>query len=147
MKKKKGQLDFYTELARKVTPDPKRPTPQVWFQHVAILRKLDAAEEHRVQRIPLHRGLNILWAPPENPSTEVKMYEDGISGHASGKTLFCRLLRSRYPEATVVQGRVRNGEGVDRAGGAANLLLEPILGVSSVRGKDGEYATRTHLRR
>jgi hypothetical protein len=91
--KKKAQLDFYQALARNITPDAHRTQPQVWFQQVAILRKLDAGAEHEVRRISLQRGLNILWAPPENPAAEVKMYEDGLSGHASGKTLFCRLLR------------------------------------------------------
>lgn len=91
--KKKAQLDFYQELARQVNPDQNRRAPRIWFQHVAILRKLDPAKENEIRRIPLKRGLNILWAPPERADAEVRMYEDGISGHASGKTLFCRLLR------------------------------------------------------
>jgi hypothetical protein len=91
--KKPPQMDFYQSLSREVIPNRARLEPQVWFRHIAILRKLETGIKHEVRRIPLHRGLNILWAPPEDPEAEVRMYEDGISGHASGKTLFCRLLR------------------------------------------------------
>jgi hypothetical protein len=91
--KKKSQLDFYQALAREIKPAKKRGAPQIWFQQIAILRKLEAGHENEIRRMSLKRGLNILWAPPENPSAEVRMYEDGISGHASGKTLFCRILR------------------------------------------------------
>ena len=87
------QLDFYRAFARTVTPVASRPSPQVWFRQLVIMRKLDAAPESLVRRIPLRRGLNVLWAQPEDPTKEVRMYEDGLSGHASGKTLFCRLLR------------------------------------------------------
>jgi len=43
--------------------------------------------------VRLKRGLNIVWAPPEEATQPAQMYEDGIAGHASGKTTFCRVLR------------------------------------------------------
>ncbi|HEX7260782.1 MAG TPA: hypothetical protein VF258_03120, partial [Luteolibacter sp.] len=36
--------------------------------------------------------MNIVWAPPEEGEVP-ELYGDGLSGHASGKTLFCRVLR------------------------------------------------------
>jgi hypothetical protein len=50
-------------------------------------------KENKVRRIKLRRGLNILWAKPENSGKPARLNESGISGHTSGKTTFCRLLR------------------------------------------------------
>lgn len=88
------QLTFLKKLSREVVPDGARPAPQLWFREVAIVRTLDnTKDDNEVRRIRLRRGLNILWAPPEDATKTVRMYEDGLSGHASGKTLFCRLMR------------------------------------------------------
>lgn len=91
---KDPQMTFLRELSREVTPDAARPEPRIWFREIAVVRTLDNTRDgNEVQRIGMRRGLNILWAPPEDATKTVRMYEDGLSGHASGKTLFCRLLR------------------------------------------------------
>jgi hypothetical protein len=88
-----AQMTFLEKFARELLPDSHRAEPVVWIKKIAILKKLEPEKAHEVRRIGLHRGLNILWAPPEDASIEVVLYGDGLSGHASGKTLFCRLLR------------------------------------------------------
>jgi hypothetical protein len=91
--KKNTQADFHQALIRKINSDSSRSEPQIWVREIAIMRSLSGAVGSEVRRVRLHRGLNILWAPPEDSTKDVEMYQDGLSGHASGKTLFCRLLR------------------------------------------------------
>lgn len=86
------QTHFFAKLGRIIKPDKHRDEPMLWFREVRILRKLEAGEANEVRQITLRRGLNIVWAAPED-SEEVELYGDGLSGHASGKTLFCRILR------------------------------------------------------
>jgi hypothetical protein len=89
---KDPQRDFFAKLGRIITPRSARAEPALWFREIRILRKLEAGESNEVRRIELRRGLNIVWAPPEE-GDEPELYGDGFSGHASGKTLFCRILR------------------------------------------------------
>lgn len=72
-------------------PDVARRSPVLWVRELAIFRTLEEGNE--VRRIRLRPGLNILWAKPEEESGPVRLYEPGLSGHASGKTTFCRMLR------------------------------------------------------
>jgi hypothetical protein len=74
-------------------PDIGRPNPEVWVREVCVFRALKAGPENVVRRIRLRTGLNILWAKPEEITDQVQLNEPGLSGHASGKTTFCRLLR------------------------------------------------------
>ena len=90
---KHDQTHFLDKLRRTVEPSPQRAEPLVWFREVRILMELSKKEGVERRKIVLHRGLNILWAAPEDPDTEQGLYRDGLAGHASGKTLFCRLLR------------------------------------------------------
>ena len=85
------QSHFFEQLSRIPKPAPDRPEPALWFKELRLLDRLDLATERR--RITLHRGVNILWAQPEDPEAEQGLYRDGLAGHASGKTLFCRILR------------------------------------------------------
>lgn len=89
---KDPQLHFFAKLGRIIAPDPSRTEPVVWFRELRILRKLESGDTNEVRRVTLRRGLNVIWAPPEE-GDEPELYGDGLSGHASGKTLFCRVLR------------------------------------------------------
>lgn len=89
---KDPQLHFFAKLGRIIAPDPKRTEPVLWFRELRILRKLEPGDANEVRRVKLRRGLNVIWAPPEE-GDEPELYGDGLSGHASGKTLFCRVLR------------------------------------------------------
>lgn len=72
-------------------PDAGRQSPTLWVREIGIFKALEEGNE--VRRIRLRPGLNILWAKPEDESGPVRLYEPGLSGHASGKTTFCRMLR------------------------------------------------------
>lgn len=90
------QTNFFAKLGRSIVPGKSRTEPVVWFRELRILRKLAPSQSdddpNEVRRVKLRRGLNIVWAPPEE-SEIPELYGDGLSGHASGKTLFCRVLR------------------------------------------------------
>jgi hypothetical protein len=89
---KDPQTHFFAQLGRIIKPNDEREEPVLWFRELRILRKLEAGKPNEVRRVTLRRGLNIVWAEPEE-SDEPELYGDGLSGHASGKTLFCRILR------------------------------------------------------
>lgn len=90
---KLDQAHFLDQLRRTVKPSPQQSEPKVWFREVRLLEELSTKKDFARRRVVLHRGLNILWAAPEDPDTEQGLYRDGLAGHATGKTLFCRLLR------------------------------------------------------
>ena len=75
------------------SPDRNRPEPEFWVRELGVFKTLEAGSENEVRRITLRRGLNILWAKPEDEHGPVRLYEPGLSGHASGKTTFCRMVR------------------------------------------------------
>lgn len=81
---KDPQLHFFAKLGRIIAPDPKRTEPVLWFRELRILRKLEPGDANEVRRVKLRRGLNVIWAPPEE-GEEAELYGDGLSGHASGK--------------------------------------------------------------
>jgi hypothetical protein len=125
---KLDQAHFLDKLRRTVQPSPQQSEPKVWFREVRILTELSQKEGVERRRIVLHRGLNILWAAPEDPDTEQGLYRDGLAGHASGKTLFCRLLRhllGEYPFGTKAQ---RDGI----ASNFANLWVVAAVRIDSV---------------
>jgi hypothetical protein len=131
---KAEQIHFLDKLRRTVEPSPKRAEPMVWFREVRILTELSKKEGVERRKIVLHRGLNILWAAPEDPDTEQGLYRDGLAGHASGKTLFCRLLRHLLGELPFGTKAQRDGI----ADNFANLWVVAsvrINGVSWVVGR------------
>lgn len=94
----RNQLTMFPELARQTKPDSKIVEPQVWFKELRLLKKLNAVEgsDDFIRKIEFRAGLNVLWAEPEPADSELSisgLYADGFSGHATGKTLFCRILR------------------------------------------------------
>ena len=95
MKADKNQMSFDEKLARPIKPDPEISEPFLWFQNLHLVRRLGVGDtqENRIRSFTLRRGLNILWAEPEDPETSEGLYGDGFAGHATGKTLFCRILR------------------------------------------------------
>jgi hypothetical protein len=131
---KAEQIHFLDKLRRTVQPSEQRTEPMVWFRELRIVEDLSNKEEVERRRIVLHRGLNILWAAPEDPDTEQGLYRDGLAGHASGKTLFCRLLRHLLGEQPF-------GTKAQRDGIASNfaklwvVALVRVNGVSWVVGR------------
>lgn len=92
-----------------LTPDLNRPEPAFWVREIRVLKALDQAKENEVRRIKLRTGLNILWARPEEEHGPVRLYEAGLSGHASGKTTFCRMIRHILGERHFANDLVTRG--------------------------------------
>jgi hypothetical protein len=94
-----------------------RDEPRLWVKEFAIYS--DFKPEKVIRHLSLRRGLNIIWA---------KESETGASGHAAGKSTFCRLLRyligdahfgsesfrlalrERFPDAILAGEVILNGE-------------------------------------
>ena len=121
---KPQQDHFFDKLLRQIKPLVDRDEPEIWFRELRILDELSADPAKERRRIVLHRGFNILWAAPEDPDTEQGLYRDGLAGHASGKTLFCRILRHLLGEKPF-------GTAAQRSGIASNFLT--LWAVGSVR--------------
>ncbi len=123
------QTHFLDQFQRKLTPDSDRPEPVLWFKEIRILDSLTDPTKKPIRAIKLHRGLNILWAKPENPVTEQGLYRDGLAGHASGKTLFCRLIRH-------VLGEKPFGTESQRLGIASNFFSLWVVAAVRIDGID-----------
>jgi len=103
---------FDRDAGEHVRPDSSREHPVVWVKELILLKKFDSAKENIIQHIKLRRGINILWAKPEKRTKKPKLGQRGTSGHASGKTLFCRFVRYVLGEkkfaTNSIQAKVRN---------------------------------------
>lgn len=100
------QLGF--DSARTIKPSDDRSTPVVWVRELRLLRELKADSEI-IRSLILKPGLNILWAKPADRSKAATLYEDGMSGHATGKTTFCRLVRYVLGEDNYGNAGLRDG--------------------------------------
>ena len=85
MKADKNQMSFDEKLARPIKPDTDISEPFLWFQNLHLVRCLGVGDtqENRIRSFTLRRGLNILWAEPEDPETSEGLYGDGFAGHAA----------------------------------------------------------------
>lgn len=91
----KNETTFLDRLDRPIKPSPEIAEPFLWFENLYLVKKLGSglSKSNLVRNFELRRGLNVLWAEPEDPETSAGLYGDGIAGHSTGKTLFCRILR------------------------------------------------------
>lgn len=96
------------EAPRHIAPDTLRKWPVVWVRELRLLREL-RAEAEVIRTITLQPGLNILWAKPADKDKKPQLYEDAMSGHATGKTTFCRLLRHVLGEGNFGNDALREG--------------------------------------
>lgn len=71
-----------------LSPAKGREEPVVWLRAIAVHSDWPAESGTLLREIKLQRGLNILWAEPAPTGTKNR-----LSGHATGKTTFCRLVR------------------------------------------------------
>lgn len=78
---------------RQLRPDTGRQEPALWIRRLCIVRELREGAEQVIRTVELRRGLNILWAPPKEPSDGNALFRSGVAGHTAGKTTFCRLVR------------------------------------------------------
>jgi hypothetical protein len=88
-----AQGELFPSDGKGFKPDLKLKEPLVWIRRLLLLRDYKAGEENVIRDIALRPGLNILWARPRAGTGKPQLGEQGIYGHASGKTTFCRLIR------------------------------------------------------
>lgn len=67
-----------------------RLNPGLFVSDLLVLRSIENPGSQVQQHVRLRRGLNILWA---DPKSGVRKEGERGSGHAAGKTTFCRLIR------------------------------------------------------
>lgn len=79
-------------------PDTARNEPRLWVRELRIYRVLAPGDSNLLRRISLRPGLNILWAKPQTRTRVAQ--RPSVSGHATGKTTFCRFLRYLLGEST-----------------------------------------------
>jgi uncharacterized protein YydD (DUF2326 family) len=111
-------MNQQAELPFKAPPiRGERDEPRLWVREFAFYS--DFKPEKLVRHLTLRRGLNIVWA---------KDSDTGASGHAAGKSTFCRLLRyligdthfgtesfrpalrQKFPDAILAGEVILNGE-------------------------------------
>lgn len=80
-----SQLDMIGQEAPELELPEGPAEPRFWVRRLVILREPGAV----IRDIPLRPGLNILWSPDPLEAGDDK----SGSGHGSGKSLFCRLIR------------------------------------------------------
>ncbi len=83
-----------------------REKPLFWIKEIRFLRKFSADINDEIRRIEFKRGLNIIWA--EAPTQSSPDDTQRISGHATGKTTLCRMIRYLLGEKHIASKNVAN---------------------------------------
>lgn len=87
-------------------PIADRSEPLFWIKEIRFLRKFSANINDEIRRIEFKRGLNIIWA--EAPTQSSPDDTQRISGHATGKTTLCRMIRYLLGEKHIASKNVAN---------------------------------------
>ena len=89
------QFELVLEVNSPVSLKPAsgRREPVVWVKTLAIYKDWPLTKDNQLRTLHLHKGLNILWAKAGAPNPDNPARPSKISGHATGKTTFCRLVR------------------------------------------------------
>lgn len=95
-------LEFPTTLTG--IPVPGRQEPVFWICELRLLKKFSAEPGAEIRRVKFRRGLNVVWAEP--PKVADDRADQRISGHASGKSTLCRLIRYVFGEETLAEESV-----------------------------------------
>lgn len=79
-----SQAELFTSIIRAPAPPEGRVEPRLWVRRLAIFKDPQTI----IRDVSLKPGLNIIWTPDMSSSGERAL------AHGSGKTTFCRLLRT-----------------------------------------------------
>ncbi len=96
-------MNTQLELLQRTTgfkPSESLQEPRIWVRELRVYRVLAPGASNLLRRIPLRRGLNILWARPRQRLANGQGYASGVSGHGTGKTTFCRFIRHLLGEGS-----------------------------------------------
>jgi len=124
--------------------DTSKRIPAFWIQDLLLVGSLSDPAAHQIRHFRLHRGLNILWAKPFDPQTADLNSEESFSGHAAGKTLFCRMIRyllgERHLGNEVVQEKVASNFPDGWVLGTVFIDEVPWLVGRPFEGKRGQFS-------
>lgn len=84
---------------------PRDAEPLFWIKEMRVLSKMDASSDSLIRIVKFRKGLNVVWSPPTDtePSADQR-----LSGHASGKTTLCRMIRYVLGEQKIGTEDFRN---------------------------------------
>lgn len=79
--------------------------PLFWLKEMRVLSKMDVSRDSLIRKVKFRKGLNVVWSPPTDnePSAAQR-----LSGHASGKTTLCRMIRYVLGEQKIGTESFRN---------------------------------------
>lgn len=69
---------------------PNDGEPLFWLKELRVLSKMDASADSLIRSVKFRKGLNVVWSPPTDSEPTA---DQRLSGHASGKTTLCRMIR------------------------------------------------------
>jgi len=120
-----------------------RLRPGLFISDLLVLRSLENPGKHVQRHVQLRRGLNILWA---DPKIGVRKEGERGSGHAAGKTTFCRLIRYLLGEKhfgpAEHESRIRTAFQQGWVVGRIELEGEPWLVGRAFSGASDSFAVR-----
>lgn len=84
---------------------PSDAEPLFWIKEMRVLSKMNASSDSLIRLVKFRKGLNVVWSPPTDnePSADQR-----LSGHASGKTTLCRMIRYVLGEQKIGTESFRN---------------------------------------
>lgn len=100
------QHEFFEPKQDFGSPSKDRAEPLFWIKELRFLKRLSAAKDAEVRRIPFRKGLNIVWA--EATPNEQRDDKQRVVGHAAGKSTLCRFIRFALGERHYADGDVSN---------------------------------------
>lgn len=131
-------------MQKSFSVDTSKRLPAFWIQDLLLLESLSDPAAHQIRHFRLHRGLNILWAKPFNPQATDQNSEESFSGHAAGKTLFCRMIRyllgERHLGNEIVQEKVASNFPNGWVLGTVFIDETPWLVGRPFEGKRGQFS-------
>lgn len=84
------QLDLFDFQEPEAFGVPADAEPLFWIKEMRVLSKMDASDSSLVRMVKFRKGLNVVWSPPTDNEPNANQR---LSGHASGKTTLCRMIR------------------------------------------------------
>lgn len=136
----------YQWMTKEVAPSSAVSSPKFWIEDLLLIKNITESNVEVIRHFELKRGLNILWAKPFDPENEDEAADEAVTGHAAGKTLFCRMLRYLLGEKhlgnELVQERVADNLHEGWAIGTVHVGDTPWLVARPFASKRGQFCIK-----
>ena len=107
MKNEQMEMVFEVKPPVSLLPAKGRPDPAVWIETLGVYKDWPPSDTNELRTFHLKKGLNILWAKPGARDRKKSGRPSRISGHATGKTTFSRLVRYALGDSNYGAQRAR----------------------------------------